>query len=83
MSSSEVKTIKAISEARASFLIDNLDVSENIIYNIRTPIGKCRLFYLFQIYIIDHSHPIPKHKNIHQNVQIPDVDLSYLIPARK
>ena len=31
MSSSEVKTIKAISEARASFLIDNLDVSENII----------------------------------------------------
>ena len=40
MSSSEVKTIKAISEARASFLIDNLDVSENIIYNIVNNIDK-------------------------------------------
>mgnify|MGYP004518177253 FL=1 len=40
MSSSEVKTIKAISEARASFLIDNLDVSENIIYSIVNNIGK-------------------------------------------
>lgn len=40
MSSSEVKTIKAVSEARASFLIDNLDVSENIIYNIVNNIGK-------------------------------------------